>query len=42
MPHLAMWFKYSGGGLKDIKVSLCGLLYSKKQDKTSKYGPDGR
>jgi len=25
-----MWFKYSGGGLKDIKVSLCGLLYSKK------------
>ncbi len=31
MPHLALWFKYSDGGLKDIKVSLCGLLYSKNR-----------
>lgn len=41
MPRLALWFKYSGGGLKDVKVSLCGLLYSKNRTRGASMVPMG-
>lgn len=41
MPHLALRFKFSSGGLKDVIVSLCGLLYSKNRTRGACMVPKG-